>query len=259
MDRFGELPSPRKENPNTPDRVYMNMKPVFASAVLTVPRLNVDLPENVTLNPDRNGLVVTLKNNGRYKVNPYDSNDVKGDNWDQHSDIEQVQWGEHNYSGQDIVTRRRELLEEFFKENLGGDENVSHMRHQLEQAGLGAGTHLYRAIKDSELRQLTREEGAKFISHLDPSANFESEAMFQGEHSQVKQYSGKKGDGYDDYSGHIIRWQLEDPLLYRTGGMGVPRVVPMFSHYLPAQLEISSDKGETFVPLGDFLQQRTSK
>lgn len=70
--------------------------------------------------------------------------------------------------------------------------------------------------------------------------------MFQGENSQVKRYVGRQDH---DYSGKIIRWQIEDPILYRPAGFSPPRVVPTFAHFLPAQIAISEDGGKTFGPV----------
>lgn len=105
-------------------------------------------------------------------------------------------------------------------------------------------SYLYRAVTADEIRRM-KSGGNIFWNHLDPSANFESEDMYNGELSQVKHYAGRKEDGY---SGSIIRWQIEDPLLYRPAGIGVRRITPMFTHYLKPGLEVSEDGGNTFNP-----------
>jgi hypothetical protein len=237
-----------------PEHVYINLEPRFTSVVLTVPRLDVDLPENPNAEPLPENTVIVLKNNGRYKLasSPknyaYNGLDVDSTDYDKNPTIESIDWNGETFTGEEILAKRQELLEKFFRQVLGSEENVQGVRSENEAAGLKRGSYLYRAIDKYDWRKLIKEK-TKVYSHLDPSANFESEEMFQREHSQVKYYAGKTEEGY---SGHIIRWKIEDPVLYRRAGMQALRVVPLFSHFLPSEIEVSEDRGETFKPLVSF-------
>ena len=137
------------------------------------------------------------------------------------------------------------MLERFFIQTLGSKEAVQLLRTQNEATGLRKNSYLYRAVTNDEFREL-QKDGCKYVSHLDPSANFENEEMYQSDSSQVKHYAKQAKQGY---SGQIIRWKIEDPLLYRTAGLAARRITPLFTHYLPRDLEISIDGGSTFEPL----------
>lgn len=238
-------PTLRPSEPQIPENVFINLEPRFASLVFTVPYLQVNLPENPTLLPKKDRMVVRLKNNGRLQVNPYDTQQLDGKDRSQQTDIETIEWEGRIISGQELLTQRRQLLEEFFEKMLGGKTQVADLRKVNEQSDLTKGSYLYRAIGNSEQWRLEKER-YKEVSFLDPSANFENEEMYNNQNSQVKHYSAKKGD---EYSGQIIRWKIEHPLLYRRAGLNPPRIQPMFSHYLPQVIEISQDRGKTFVPI----------
>lgn len=227
-----------------PEHIYINMRPVFASVAFTAPSLDIDIPESPSYKPEGEGMVITLKNNGRYQRSNQGHNGLTGKDWDLRAEIESVSVFGEIYIGQDLLTRRAELLQNFFAQMLGGNENVRGMTTAMEGLGLQQGSYLYRAISSSDYSQLQRN-GTLCFSHLDPSANFESEQMYQDPHSQVRHYVSKTDEGY---VGKIIRWQIEHPLLYRTAGMAVPRVIPLFSHFLP-KVEISENQGESFTPI----------
>lgn len=227
--------------PRIPERIFINLPPVFASLLFTIPHLQVDLPENPTLAP-KGDLSVTILNNEYLKRDPGGYNGLSGNNLKANTTIESVNWKGQIIPGQQLIQERKQLLNHFFVDSIGSEEAVSALRQHMKQTGLQEGSYLYRAISDSELREL-QNNGYRYVSHLDPSANFENEKMFSGEHSQVKHYAERTQDGY---SGRIIRWKTEDPLLYRTAGMAVRRIIPMFSHYLPQEIEISNKGGITF-------------
>lgn len=226
-----------------PPYVYINMKPVFTPVALTIPSLEIDIPENPSDKPDESGLVVKLRNNRRYEISERGQNGLRGRDWNLKTQIETVSVFGDTYSGEDVISRRPELLQAFFVHLLEGEDNVETMTTAMENAGLVKDSYLYRAITASDLSAL-RQDGTICYSHLDPSANFESENMFQNPNSQVRMFAPKSEDGY---TGDIIRWKIEHPLLYRTAGMAAPRVVPLFSHYLPP-VEISNDSGNIFTP-----------
>lgn len=233
----------KPKEPQVPERVYVNLQPRFASIVFTVPNLEVDLPENISL--QREGeLSVALRNNGRFELEQGGYQGVKGKNWAAKTTIDDVDWHGETISGEDLLAKRTELLNRFFVEMLGSEEAVRQLRAVNEAGGLRQDSYLYRAITQDEVRKM-RRDGNVFFNHLDPSANFESEDMYNGEHSQVKHYAGRKEEGY---SGNIIRWHIEDPLLYRPAGMAVRRITPMVSHYLRQDLEVSEDGGNSFKP-----------
>ena len=227
--------------PIIPYNIYINLQPRFASLPITIPHLRVDIPENPTLQPQSNMLVVKLKNNGRLKIDPHDPSELDGNDWEKGENGE-WEWDGITYSGSELMVKRKELLEKYFETMLGGKNVVAQLKEIHETAGLKEGGYLYRAITQWELRDLERN-GYKEVSFLDPSANFENEQMYNGDRSQVKQYVTQTEQ---DYSGKIIRWKIEHPLLYRRAGFNPPRIQPMFSHYLPIVIEISSDAGKTF-------------
>jgi len=233
-----------KDVKGVPERTYFNIQPRFASLVFTVPHLKVDLPENSSLKP-QGELSVSVLNNGRLQIDPVEPDILRGKDWTAKAEIESVNWHDEVISSQRLLAERKTLLGKYFVEMLGSEDAVNQLRRSNESVGLREGSYLYRAVTEDELRKMKRE-GYQQYSFLDPSANFESEEMFNGEHSQVRHYFGKTEAGY---SGSIIRWKLEDPVLYRTSGMAVRRVVPMFSHYIPRETEISNNGGETFEPL----------
>lgn len=226
--------------------VYYNLQNRFASIVFTVPHLDVGMPENPTLQPDAKGIVVVEKNYGRWKKKQF-VDDIQVTDWKLRPRLDEVRWKGKTYTGEQLLEQKDQLLQEFFIDMAGGEDNVRQLRVTSEAAGLTEGSYLYRAIGGSEYTQLQRE-GVKYVNHLDPSANFESEAMYNGENSQVKHYASKTGEG-ESYSGHIIRWKIQDPVLYRPAGLNPPRVVPMFAHFLPVDMEISIDGGKTFLSL----------
>jgi hypothetical protein len=236
LDVFGQV-----TEPIFPERVYINLSPIFASLIITVPNLQVNLPENPSIAPNGE-LSVIILNNGRLKRDPINIIGLSGANWNAQTTIESVNWHGKIILGQQLIKDRKQLLFKFFIDTLGNKETVDTLRQQWEQIGLHEGKFLYRAISNSELREL-KENGCKYVSHLDPSANFESEDMFSSEYSQAKIYSSRTKDGY---SGWIIRWKIEDPLFYRPAGLSVRRIVPMFSHYFPQEIEISNNDGESF-------------
>ena len=233
----------KPKEPQVPEKVYINLQPRFASLVFTVPNLEVDLPENVSL--QRQGeLSVALRNNGRFQLDRGGYQGISGKDWSVRTTIDDVQWYGESISGDDLLERRTELLNRYFVETLGSEEAVQQMRAQNEAGGLRRDSYLYRAISEDEARKIKRD-GNVYYSHLDPSANFENEEMYNGAHSQVKHYAARKEEGY---SRSIVRWRIEDPLLYRPAGMAVRRITPMFSHYLRQDLEVSDDGGQTFKP-----------
>lgn len=229
-----------------PEHIYINMQPVFAPVVLTIPNLQSDIPENVSAQRNESGMVITLKNNRRFQKSERGHNGLEARDWDIKTEIESVELFGEILTGKDLVTRRQELLQNFFVRMLEGEENVAAMTEAMERAGLIQGEYLYRAITKSEYAQLLKDRTLCY-SHLDPSANFENEAMFQSSGSQVKHFAPKSEEGY---AGQIIRWKIEHPLLYKTAGMSSPRVIPLFSHYLPV-VEVSDDMGENFHQLMD--------
>lgn len=237
------------DQPPAPE-VYYNLQNRFASIVFTVPHLEVGMPENPKLQPDAKGIVVVEENNGRWKRKPF-TDDVQVTDWKLRPRVDKIIWKGKEYSGEQLLEQKYQLLQEFFIDMAGSEDNVRQLRVTSEAAGLTEGSYLYRAISESEHRQLQRE-GVKYVNHLDPSANFESEAMYNSENSQVKHYAAQAGEG-GDYSGKIIRWKIQDPVLYRTAGLNPPRVIPMFTHFLPADMEISSDEGKTFVSLQSHM------
>jgi hypothetical protein len=234
----------QSSEPTVPQDVYINLQPRFASLPITIPHLRVNLPENPTLQPQPNMVVIKLKNNGRLKLNQFDPKLLDGRDWNQQTEIESMEWQGQTYSGTDLLAKRQQLLEQYFETMLGGKEAVAQLRRANEASGLVEGSYLYRAVDQFELQRIERES-YKEVSYLDPSANFENEEMYNDSKSQVKHYAAQT----EQYSGKIIRWKIEHPLLYRRAGLNPPRVQPMFSHYLPQTIEISNDGGKTFSPL----------
>jgi len=229
--------------PKIPERVYVNLQPRFASLVFTVPNLEVDLPENISL--QRQGeLSVALHNNGRFHLDRSGYQGVNGKDWGAKTTIDDIRWHSETTRGEELIERRTELLNRFFVETLGGEEAIKQMRTQYEASDLRRDSFLYRAITEKEVIKMRRDRNV-YLSHLDPSANFENEEMYNDEHSQVKYYACRKDEGY---SGNIIRWHIEDPLLYRPAGMQVRRITPLLSHYLRQDLEVSEDGGKTYKP-----------
>lgn len=228
--------------------VFYNLQNRFASLVFTIPNLDVGIPEDPTLTPKTDGIVVVEKNSGKYARVRFSPDEIEVTDWSIKPHIDEVRWKGKTYTGEQLLAQKDQLLQEFFTDILGGEENVGKLRIACEAAGLVKGSYLYRAISKPEYRQLSRE-GSKYVNYLDPSANFESEEMFNGEYSQVKQYASQGGE---DYSGQIIRWKIQDPILYRRAGFNPPRVVPMFIHFLPAEIELSNDGGKTFKMYKDF-------
>ncbi|OGE26464.1 hypothetical protein A3H85_02935 [Candidatus Daviesbacteria bacterium RIFCSPLOWO2_02_FULL_40_8] len=239
-----DIATPKKEG-TAPEFVYVNMDPRFASSVFTVPTLDTRLPENTDLQSTSKGLTVRLINNGKFMSNKWNPERFDVKDWAISTPIDSVQIWDETLTGEELLERRRELIDEFLKRQLGSDEAVRQTRGIIEQNGLQEGSYLYRAIREEELRRINRGEHPWF-SHLDPSANFESESMFRSEGSQARYYAGKTGE---DYSGKIIRWKIEEPLFYRPAGMMPPRVVPLFSHFAPKDIEVSSDGGANFIAL----------
>ncbi len=227
--------------PTIPQNIYINLQPRFASLPITAPHLRVNLPENPTLQPQPNMVVIKLRNNGRLKVNQFEPKQLDGNDWNQATEIESMEWQGKVYSGAELLAKRQQLLELYFETMLGGKETVARLRQANEASGLTEGSYLYRAVDQYELRRLEKD-GYKEVSFLDPSANFENEEMYNGNQSQVKHYASQT----EQYSGKIIRWKIEHPLLYRKAGLNPPRVQPMFSHYLPQAIEVSNDGGKTF-------------
>lgn len=234
----------RNSEPNLPQNIFINLEPRFASLPITAPHLRVNLLENPTLHPQSDKVVIKLANNGRYKPNLFDHQRLDGNDWNQQTEIESMEWEGEVYSGTDLLAKRDQLLEQFFEGALGDKDAVTALRKVNEASGLSKDSYLYRAIDPWELKRLEKD-GYKEVSYLDPSANFENEDMFDGNQSQVKHFASQT----EQYSGSIIRWKIEHPLLYRRAGLKPPRVQPMFSHYLPKILEISRDGGNTFSPI----------
>lgn len=227
-----------------PQNVYINLQPRFASLPITAPNLRVNLSENPTLKPQSDMVVIKLGNNGRLKVNQFDRERLDVCDWNQQTEIESMEWQGKVYTGAELLAKRQQLLEQYFETMLGSKEVVFQLKQANEAASLEGGSYLYRAIDQYELQRLERD-GYKEVSFLDPSANFENEEMYSDAQSQVKHYAAQP----EQYSGKIIRWKIEHPLLYRKAGLNPPRVQPMFSHYLPQAIEISNDGGKTFSPI----------
>jgi len=245
MDSLEPAPiNSQNSEPNLPQNIFINLEPRFASLPITAPHLRVNLPENPTLHPQSDKVVIMLANRGKFKLNPFYHQRLDGNDWDQQTEIESMEWGGETYSGADLLAKREQLLEQFFETALGDKDTVAALRKVNEASGLSKDSYLYRAIDPWELAKLEKD-GYKKVSYLDPSANFENEDMYGGDRSQVKHFASQT----EQYSGSIIRWKIEHPLLYRRAGLNPPRVQPMFSHYLPKILEISRDGGKTFSPI----------
>jgi hypothetical protein len=236
-----------------PEYVYMHFSDAYVSLVFTVPDAKTSLPENATLSPssDKNGINVKLKNNNAW-VRDGASQNLIMENDNNKPEIQSVVWQGKEYSLMEIIEKQAELLEQYYVSRLGGNkEAVERIR---QSTGLKKGDYLFRAVTSDELWKLKRNK-SQYYTQNDPSANFENEKMYKGEDSQVRSFSGNTKEGY---SGHIIRWRVEDPILYRYAGMKPPRIVPMFSHFIPDNLEISED-GINFKPFSDFLKQEKPK
>ncbi len=231
--------------PSIPQKVFYQFEKRFGTIVLTVPNLSVDLPENPLIKPRSDkfeDVNVIVKNNGRYKLSNYRSDELDGNNWDNHTEIEMVilTWMNLSLTGEELLGRRAELIQRFIEDRFEGPQNLAAL-----SAIIGAdylkGQYLYRALNKKEWTDLS-SLGYLWYSPIDPSANFESEEMFERDDSQVKAYAEEK----EGHSGHIIRWKSEHPLFYRVAGFQVPRVSPTFAHYLPKGIELSEDLGKSF-------------
>lgn len=227
-----------------PENVFINMRESFSTVAFTVPNLQIDIPENPYLTPASNGIVIALQNNGKYERTWRGTNGLGVRDWNLKTQIESVDVSGQHYKGSEILQNRTQLLQDFFLHMFGNEETTDQFTASNIEAGLDKGAFLYRAITKSDLRELNRD-GTICYSHLDPSANFETESMYTDPLSQVKLYNAKTDQGYE---GIIMRWPIEHPLLYRVTGTGAFRVVPFFPHYLPNGIELSSDNGETFTP-----------
>lgn len=114
------------------EKVYINLQPRFASLVFTVPNLEVDLPENVSL--QREGeLSIALQNNGRFELDREGHGGVRGKDWSAKTMIDDVSWHGETIRGEDLLTRRAELLNRFFVEMLGSEEAVQQIRAAMKQ------------------------------------------------------------------------------------------------------------------------------
>jgi hypothetical protein len=232
---------------NGPEYVYMHFSDAYVSLVFTVPNATTLLPENATLTPGQNteGINVKFKNNNAW-VRDRGSQDLIMENYNNRPEIQSVVWQGKEYSLTEIIENRDELLEEYYASRLGGNKKAV---EQVRQAtGLKKGDRLFRAITSTELWKLKRNN-SQYYTQNDPSANFENEKMYQSEDSQARSFSRNTEEGY---SGYIIRWQVDDPILYRFAGMNPPRIIPMFSHFVPDNLQISKD-GINFQQFSEFL------
>lgn len=236
---------------NGPEYVYMHFSARFASLVFTIPNSRTILPENATLAPssDTEGINIKLKNNNAWVKDGKYSQDLITLNDKNIPEIESISWKGKQYTVSEIIEKRAELLEEYYASMLGGNkEAVTKLR---QATGLQKGQYLFRAIRSDELAKLKVNKSQCYTQN-DPSANFETEKMYRGEESQARSFSGNTQEGC---SGRIVKWQIEDPILYRYAGMNPPRIVPMFSHFIPDNLEISED-GVNFQLFSDFLNQK---
>ena len=222
-----------------PEYIYQNFSQEFASLILTVPSKSTSLPENPVIKSSGVGISVRLKNNGSWKAVGLGTEKLEPNSSNQTPEIESISINAKTFSFEEMVSNRNQLLQHFFVSVLGSEEAVNKMR---SMTGIQYGSYLYRAITDAEFRDLTRDK-TKFVTHNDPSANFEDQRMFDGASSQVKQFASEAG-----YSGRILRWKVADPLFYRIAGMSPPRVSPLFSHFLPNDMEVSQD-GKAFESL----------
>ncbi len=218
---------------NVPEKIYVNLDPLLITLVLTIPHLYVNLPENPSLEAKVGSIVVTLKNNGKYQLDQNSPMGFKARDLNALTEIESIDWQGMQYTGQELLSKRKELLNKFFTETLSGEENVKVLRQQNTDAGLGIGRYLYKAIDFWGLQSL-REEKSKFFSTQDQNAVFEIEQRFASPDSKVKSAE------------HIIKWQIEEPLFYRSSGIEHPEITPFFPHFLPPLIELSNDGGKSF-------------
>ncbi len=228
-----------------PVRIYINLPEVFAGVAFTIPNLTVDIPESPSLEADNSGMVISIINNGKYTRSRTGYNGISPVDFDIKTEIEGVDVFGGHYTGFDLTHRRKELLNGFFVHILKDEKVVEELARGNTATGLGQDQYLYRAITRGDWSNL-QSEGTICYSHLDPSANFENEKMYESDTSQVKFYAQKTDQGY---TGQIIRWPIEHPLLYRVSGGGSLRVAPFFSHYLPLSIEVSDNQGKSFTPL----------
>lgn len=170
-----EVKIEQSKNPEkaVPELVYISLEPRFASVVFTVPHLSVRIPENPVADPPKKDLVITLKNNGWAMKDPDDPTRLSPRDFDAETEILSVEWFDDKIKGEELLQRRKELLEKFFMRILDGEKNVQMLRGMMVNAGLAKGLYLYRAIDRVEDLALSRE-GCKLVNHLDPSANFEN-------------------------------------------------------------------------------------
>ena len=239
----------RNRGPEIPEKVYVSFEKDLALVALTIPSLTADLQMSPSLERDDSlPLVVTFKNNGRW---------CKGDRrglslYDYEAppcEIESITLNGQEIKPEDVIADPEKYLQMGLESLFGGSEDVKTMSAVLEGAGVKKGSYLYRAIGSTELRKLKEKpESPHFVAfNRHPTTNFESQRMFDGEHSQAKRFAR---DG--EYSGHIVRFKIAHPMLYRPAGMAPPRIIPTLAHHLPREIEISDDGGDTFQKLTDY-------
>jgi hypothetical protein len=230
-----------RPSPVIPEFVYTSFPTDLAPIALTVLDEHCDLQTNPTIDRDPCAAVsVKFINGGRFSFS--------------NGQLDVASWVEGNYKIHSVsfkdgptlsvgeILKDRDFLLRKFLDTLEGLDILGDISRQ---SGLAEGEYVYRAITTQEARDLNEGWNHRLTAcNRMPTTNFESQSMFDSEGSQAKLYHSK-----DNYSGDIIRFKIADSRLYRIAGFSPPRVIPNFAHYLPGDIEVSKDGGQTFIPL----------
>ena len=218
-----------------PKYIYINLAEKLAAALYTMPQSADPLDlDNISSKPDPSPhtIVVTLRNNDKYKPKWYDPDSFDVSDWSIRTPLISATKNGCTLTAEQISDNRGRLLDEFLTAHLTPDQK----RQTLliwERAGLAEGAFLYRAFTTDDMERLIKYRYLN-INPRDNWANFETQAQFESDNSQVKKYSRKKDIGYSE---NILRWKIAHPLLYRMAiSLGSEYVIPNAIFYLPEDL-----------------------
>lgn len=236
---------------------YCRLDERFATLALTAP-LHGMVPADVQL--DRPDFPVTIKyQNNNYLVPPPEIDEeykrffnVPDKEFELNPDqttrglpeLEYVDIEGDIFYAEQLVQNRAYLVETYLIKTIG-EQGLKTLRDASSGIGLGRDNYIYRAPY-SKVRMT--ELGSMLVNSLDPSANFESQSMYDADSSQVRHFAEEP-----KYSGEIIRVRIEEPAFYTRAGMGVARVRPLFPHYvISSQIDVSQDLGQSWYPIADI-------
>ena len=235
--------------PRIPREFQMGLPVEWVTAALTIPDVFADFRKpdgqlktqpQIDSNPDA-AVNVRFTNNGRYQelrgtLVEIDSNATPS--------IELVTFSDgRTISVEEILERRETLLSEFLSLT---QRTYPDFQTIAPHCRVDKDSFLYRALNKAESNQLKRGRAHRLLASSDIlETRFESKHMFASPDSQAKKCARD-----DDHSGVIIRFRVIDPRLYFIGGFqALQHVATQFAHYLPREIEISTDAGLSFNPL----------